>query len=37
MARITFKGNPINTAGDLPKVGVKALDFTLTSKPICRM
>ncbi len=30
MARITFKGNPINTAGDLPKVGAKAPDFTLT-------
>lgn len=30
MARITFKGNPINTAGDLPKVGSKAPDFSLT-------
>jgi thiol peroxidase len=30
MARITFKGNPINTAGDLPKVGAKAPDFSLT-------
>jgi len=30
MARITFKGNPINTAGDLPKVGSKAPDFKLT-------
>jgi thiol peroxidase len=30
MARITFKGNPINTAGDLPKIGAAAPDFTLT-------
>jgi len=30
MAQITFKGNPIHTAGDLPKAGAKAPDFTLT-------
>lgn len=30
MARITFKGNPINTAGSLPAVGSKAPDFRLT-------
>jgi thiol peroxidase len=30
MARITLKGNPINTAGELPKVGSKAPDFRLT-------
>ena len=30
MAQITFKGNPIHTAGDLPKSGTKASDFTLT-------
>jgi thiol peroxidase len=30
MAAITFKGNPIHTAGDLPKVGSKAPDFKLT-------
>jgi thiol peroxidase len=30
MARITFKGNPINTAGQLPAVGSKAPDFRLT-------
>jgi thiol peroxidase len=30
MARITFKGNPINTSGDLPKVGSKAPDFKVT-------
>jgi thioredoxin-dependent peroxiredoxin len=30
MATITFKGNPVHTAGDLPKVGSKAPDFNLT-------
>ncbi len=30
MAQITFKGNPIHTAGNLPKVGERAPDFTLT-------
>ena len=30
MAKITFKGNPISTAGDLPKAGAKAPDFALT-------
>ena len=30
MARITFKGNPINTAGNLPTVGASAPDFKLT-------
>ncbi len=30
MARVTFKGNPINTAGNLPSVGSKAPDFKLT-------
>ncbi|MFN0117368.1 MAG: thiol peroxidase [Elusimicrobiota bacterium] len=30
MAKITFKGNPLNTKGDLPKVGSKAPDFVLT-------
>lgn len=30
MARITFKGNPVNTAGNLPSVGSKAPDFTVT-------
>ena len=29
MAQITLKGNPVNTNGDLPKVGDKAPDFTL--------
>lgn len=31
MATITFKGNPVHTSGDLPKVGSKALDFCLTN------
>jgi thioredoxin-dependent peroxiredoxin len=30
MAAITFKGNPINTAGELPAVGTAAPSFTLT-------
>jgi thioredoxin-dependent peroxiredoxin len=30
MATITLKGNPIHTAGELPKVGSKAPDFQLT-------
>lgn len=29
MAKITLKGNPINTVGDLPAVGTKAPDFRL--------
>ena len=31
MAKITLKGNPINTVGELPKIGSKAPDFRLTS------
>lgn len=30
MAQITFKGNPIHTAGDLPAKGATAPDFQLT-------
>lgn len=30
MAKITFKGNPVNTLGNLPAVGTKAPDFRLT-------
>lgn len=30
MAQITFKGNPINTSGNLPSVGSDAPDFLLT-------
>lgn len=31
MATVTLKGNPIKTSGELPKVGAKAPDFTLTA------
>lgn len=30
MAKITFKGNPVNTCGMLPAVGTMAKDFSLT-------
>lgn len=30
MATVTLRGNPINTAGDLPAVGSKAPDFVVT-------
>lgn len=30
MAKITLKGNPVNTSGILPKIGSKAPDFVLT-------
>lgn len=30
MANITLKGNPINTIGELPQTGSKAVDFKLT-------
>lgn len=31
MATVTLKGNEINTSGELPQVGTKAPDFTLTA------
>lgn len=31
MATVTLKGNPINTSGELPELGTKALDFRLTA------
>ena len=31
MAKITLKGNPCNTFGDLPAVGSAAPDFTLVA------
>ncbi len=34
MAQITLKGNPINTCGDLPAVGSKAPDFSLTKSDL---
>jgi thiol peroxidase len=30
MAQVTFKGTPVHTSGELPKVGEKAPDFKLT-------
>lgn len=30
MSKITLQGNPVNTAGELPTVGSKAPNFTLT-------
>jgi thiol peroxidase len=30
MATVTFKGTPVHTNGELPKIGTKAPDFTLT-------
>ncbi|MBF0292625.1 MAG: thiol peroxidase [Nitrospinae bacterium] len=30
MAKITLKGNPVNTSGNLPATGAKAPDFKLT-------
>ncbi|WKW47078.1 thiol peroxidase [Myroides sp. JBRI-B21084] len=34
MAQITFKGNPINTLGNLPEVGTTAPNFTLTASDL---
>lgn len=34
MAKITFKGNPINTSGNLPEIGTKAPDFNLTASDL---
>ncbi len=34
MAKITLKGTTIDTIGDLPKVGKKAPDFTLTKRDL---
>ncbi|MGB0880243.1 MAG: thiol peroxidase, partial [Polaribacter sp.] len=34
MATITLKGNPIETIGNLPTVGSKAMDFTLTAEDL---
>jgi len=36
MAKITLKGNPINTIGDLPAVGSKAPDFELTKTDLSK-
>jgi thiol peroxidase len=34
MAKITLKGTPIDTIGDLPKIGEKAPGFTLTKRDL---
>ncbi|MEZ5007550.1 MAG: thiol peroxidase [Chitinophagales bacterium] len=36
MAEITLGGNPINTIGNLPKVGEKAKDFTLVKTDLSK-
>ena len=36
MATITLKGNPIQTAGELPKVGSQAPDFSLLKQDLSR-
>ena len=34
MAKITFKGNPVNTSGELPSKGTKAPDFSLVKSDL---
>jgi thiol peroxidase len=34
MARVTFKGNPVNTSGALPAVGSEAADFKLVASDL---
>jgi thiol peroxidase len=34
MTKITLKGNPFNTSGSLPKVGEKAIDFSLVKSDL---
>ena len=34
MAKITLGGNPVETIGDLPNVGIKAPNFTLITKDL---
>jgi thiol peroxidase len=37
MAKITFKGNPVNTSGNLPAKGSKAPEFTLVKSDLGSM
>jgi len=37
MAQITLGGNPINTIGELPKIGEQAKDFTLVKADLSRV
>lgn len=34
MSIITFQGNPINTSGELPAIGITAPDFTLVNEEL---
>lgn len=37
MAQVTLKGNPLQTAGSLPRVGDPAPAFTLTGTDLCEL
>ena len=37
MAKITFRDNPVNTVGELPKIGVVAPDFTLVKADLSEL
>lgn len=37
MAKITFKGSEVNTIGNLPKVGEKAIDFVLVGSDLSEL
>jgi len=37
MAKVTFKGTPVNTSGNLPKTGSKAPDFTLVKTDLSNL
>ena len=37
MTQLKFKGNPVNTVGELPKVGEKAKDFQLIAGDLSRV
>lgn len=37
MAKITLKGNPVNTSGNLPSTGTKAPGFTLVKSDLSEM
>ena len=34
MAKVSLRGNPIHTSGELPKIGAKAPNFKLTTKDL---
>jgi len=37
MAKITLKGNPVTTCGNLPAIGAAAKDFSLVGKDLARV